>query len=159
VHGITDEFLEDKPKYIDVHKDFVEFIRGSEVIAHNASFDIGFIEQEWAYLGFDKKVADLCQVTDTLALARKKYPGQKNNLDILCKRLGVDLSKRVAHGALLDAELLSSVYLLMTSSQKEIHLQSKSAAIYQGDVNKIFEFKIDEEDLKEHFRLEKLMAG
>ena len=159
VHGLTNIFLEDKPKYIDVHKDFLEFIEGSEVIDHNASFDVGFIEQEWSYLGFEKKVKELCKVTDTLVLARRKYPGQKNNLDILCKRLGVDLSKRVAHGALLDAELLSSVYLLMTSSQKEIPLQSESFVSCQGEVGKIFEFKVDEKDLKEHFRLEKLIQS
>ena len=158
VHGLTNEFLANKPKYIDVHKDFLAFIKDSELIAHNASFDVGFIEQEWSYLGFEQKVNDFCKVTDTLMLARKKYPGQKNSLDVLCKRLGVDLSKRVSHGALLDAELLSSVYLLMTSSQKEIKLQAE--LLHNGSldtVQRVFPFEATKKDLEEHCKIEKLI--
>lgn len=128
VHGISSEFLQDKPKFIDINQDFLEYIDKSELLIHNAPFDVGFIEQEWHYLGLDAKVVDFCTVTDSLVLARKVFPGQKNNLDSLCRRLGVDLSKRQAHGALLDAELLASVYLLMTRLQDSFDLDVASAA-------------------------------
>jgi DNA polymerase-3 subunit epsilon len=127
VHGITNEFLADKPSFSDVAKDFVEFVRGAELIIHNAAFDVGFINYELTRMveerpagGFEPpgpRVDQLCTVTDTLALARSLHPGQKNDLDSLCRRYSVDNSQRTFHGALLDAEILADVYLAMTGGQ------------------------------------------
>jgi len=124
VHGITDEFLQDKPRFRDVADEFHEFIRGAELIIHNAAFDIGFINNEFALLAQDERseVNDYCTVLDTLAMARERHPGQRNSLDALCKRYGVDNSGRDLHGALLDAEILADVYLTMTGGQTNLSL-------------------------------------
>lgn len=128
VHGITDEFLSDKPIFSEINQAFLEFIEGSELLIHNAPFDVGFIEYEWQCMGLERTMPQVADVTDTLLMARKQFPGQKNNLDALCKRLGIDLNKRSLHGALLDAELLAQVYLLMTSSQTELFASSEASA-------------------------------
>ena len=121
VHGITDEFLIDKPEYRDVHEAFLDFIKGAELVAHNAPFDIGFMDYEFSMLDSRiGKTEDFCQVTDTLAMAKKIFPGKRNNLDILCERYGIDNSHRTLHGALLDAEILADVYLMMTGGQTSI---------------------------------------
>ncbi|WGE32091.1 DNA polymerase III subunit epsilon [Actinobacillus genomosp. 2] len=118
VHGITNEFLQDKPVFADVADEFIEFIKGAELIIHNAPFDVAFMDQEFSYLeNPPPKTAEMCSVTDSLAVARKMYPGKRNNLDALCDRLGIDNSKRVLHGALLDAEILADVFLMMTGGQ------------------------------------------
>lgn len=118
VHGITNEFLQDKPTFAEIADEFIEFIKGAELIIHNAPFDVGFMDQEFSYLESSPPMtAEMCQVTDSLALAKKMYPGKKNNLDALCSRLGIDNSKRVLHGALLDAEILADVFLMMTGGQ------------------------------------------
>lgn len=118
VHGITDEMLADKPTFAEVAPEFLDFIKGAELIIHNAPFDVGFIDHEFSFLPeATPKVTEMCQVTDSLQLARKMYPGKRNNLDALCDRLGIDNSKRVLHGALLDAEILADVFLLMTGGQ------------------------------------------
>lgn len=122
VHGITNEFLADKPRFHEVAKDFLDFIDGAELVIHNAPFDVGFIDHEFKMLGGYPKVASICGVIDSLVLARQKHPGQKNNLDALCKRYGVDNSARDLHGALLDAEILADVYLLMTGGQRALML-------------------------------------
>ncbi|MBS0584442.1 MAG: DNA polymerase III subunit epsilon [Proteobacteria bacterium] len=122
VSGITDDFLVDKPFFADVAAEFLEFIDGAELIAHNASFDMGFLGAEFARLPQPVRVAERVSVLDTLLLAREKFPGQKNNLDALCKRLGVDNSHRDLHGALLDAQLLADVYLAMTAGQGDLGL-------------------------------------
>ena len=122
VSGITDDFLVDKPLFADVADEFLAFIDGAELIAHNASFDMGFLSAEFARLPQPVRVAERVSVLDTLLLAREKYPGQKNNLDALCKRLGVDNSHRDLHGALLDAQLLADVYLAMTAGQGDLGL-------------------------------------
>ena len=124
VHGITNEFLTDKPKFAEIADEFFEFIKGAELVIHNAAFDVGFMDSEFARLKPVRKTADHCGVVDTLAIARAKHPGQKNNLDALCKRYGVDNSNRDLHGALLDAEILADVYLLMTGSQTALSLDS-----------------------------------
>ena len=125
VHGITNEFLADKPRFADIVDDFVNFIRGAELVIHNAPFDVGFINHELATLGKDKgRVADICTVLDTLVMARKMHPGQKNNLDALCKRYDINNSHRDLHGALLDAEILADVYLAMTGGQTRLSLDS-----------------------------------
>ncbi|WAK01362.1 DNA polymerase III subunit epsilon [Methylobacter sp. YRD-M1] len=118
VHGITNEFLEDKPRFEDVAEDFIAFIRGAELIIHNAPFDVGFINHEFSLLNNGTgSVADYSEVFDTLTYARKKHPGQRNSLDALCKRYGIDNSHRDLHGALLDAEILADVFLIMTGGQ------------------------------------------
>jgi DNA polymerase-3 subunit epsilon len=118
VTGIEDAFLLDKPHFEDVAEEFLAFIDGAELIIHNASFDIGFLDAELARLGEQAgQVGDRCTVLDTLKMARERFPGQRNNLDALCKRLGVDNSRRDLHGGLIDAQLLADVYLAMTSGQ------------------------------------------
>ncbi|MBJ7553097.1 DNA polymerase III subunit epsilon [Marinomonas spartinae] len=126
VHGISNEFLADKPRFRDVAQAFFDFIKGAELIIHNAPFDIGFIDHEFSLLGGYPKVADVCDVFDSLVYARKKHPGQKNSLDALCKRYGIDNSHRELHGALLDSEILGDVYLLMTGGQTSLGLSSGS---------------------------------
>jgi len=123
VHGISNEFLMNKPPFEDVVDDFMSFIRGAELVIHNAPFDVGFINHELHLLGDAYgKLETHCTVLDTLALARKMHPGQKNSLDALCKRYDVNNSHRELHGALLDAEILADVYLLMTGGQTSLLL-------------------------------------
>lgn len=124
VHGITNEFLADKPRFRDVADEFFDFIKGAQLIIHNAAFDIGFINNEFALLGQQDRseVSDHCSVLDTLLMARERHPGQRNSLDALCKRYGVDNSGRDLHGALLDAEILADVYLTMTGGQTNLSL-------------------------------------
>lgn len=126
VHGITNEFLADKPKFAEIAEEFFEFIKGAELVIHNAAFDVGFMDAEFARLKPVRKTADHCGIVDSLAIARAKHPGQKNSLDALCKRYGVDNSNRELHGALLDAEILADVYLLMTGGQTALSLDSGS---------------------------------
>lgn len=126
VHGISDGFLKDKPLFFSVVDEFLQFIHDSELIIHNAPFDVGFLEAELKRLQWKKKLADYCTVLDTLEFARKKHPGQRNSLDALCKRYDVDNANRQLHGALLDAEILARVYLAMTGGQK---------SLFQSDAN------------------------
>jgi DNA polymerase-3 subunit epsilon len=128
VTGIEDEFLLDKPRFAEVVEEFLAFIDGAELIIHNASFDIGFLDAELAGLtNGSGKISERCGVLDTLAMARERYPGQRNNLDALCKRLGVDNSRRDLHGGLIDAQLLADVYLAMTSGQSALDLAFEGA--------------------------------
>ena len=128
VHGITSEFLTDKPLFAQVAADFVDFISGAELIIHNAPFDLGFLDAELQRLPTQYgAVRELCAVIDTLVMARAKHPGQRNNLDALCQRYDVDNSQRDLHGALLDAEILADVYLAMTGGQTTFQLSDASA--------------------------------
>lgn len=129
VHGISDDFLADKPVFKDVARDFIDFIQDAEVIAHNAPFDVGFMNLEFAMNPATALVRteQICQITDSLDLAKKLRPGQRNNLDALCKEYGIDNSHRDLHGALLDAEILADVYLLMTSSQEVLSLDQHAS--------------------------------
>lgn len=129
VSGITDDFLVDKPLFADVAAEFLAFIDGAELIAHNASFDMGFLTAEFGRLEAPVRIVERVTVLDTLLLAREKYPGQKNNLDALCKRLDVDNSHRDLHGALLDAQLLADVYLAMTAGQGDLGLGLQSEPV------------------------------
>jgi DNA polymerase-3 subunit epsilon len=123
VTGIADEFLLDKPRFGDVVDEFLAFIDGAELIIHNAAFDVGFLDAELARLGgAHGGIRDRCEVLDTLAMARERYPGQRNSLDALCKRLSVDNSHRELHGGLIDVFLLAEVYLAMTSGQVALDL-------------------------------------
>jgi DNA polymerase-3 subunit epsilon len=128
VHGITNEFLADQPKFSDITSDFLEYIRGAELIIHNAPFDIGFLNAELARNGCPEKIEDICTVLDSLKLARRKHPGQKNNLDALCRRYGIDNTHRELHGALLDSEILADVYLMLTGGQTDLLLAAEGEA-------------------------------
>lgn len=124
VHGLTEAFLADKPRFAQVADDFIQFVTGAELVIHNAPFDVGFLNHELRL--WNKQHPPLtqsCQVIDTLLLAKRKHPGQKNSLDALCRRYHVDNSSRHYHGALLDAELLAQVYLLMTGGQTTLFAQ------------------------------------
>jgi DNA polymerase-3 subunit epsilon len=123
VHGITSDFLADKPPFEAIVAEFLEFLRGAELVIHNAPFDLGFLNSELQRLpGTTLRMHDLCTVTDTLVMARAKHPGQRNSLDALCQRYTVDNSQRDLHGALLDAEILADVYLAMTGGQTALQL-------------------------------------
>lgn len=129
ISGITSEFLQDKPKFNEIVDEFLPFIEGAELIIHNAPFDIGFLNAELALLNHPWGTVDsYVRIFDTLTLARSLHPGQKNNLDALCRRYGVDNSHRTYHGALLDAEILARVYLAMTAGQTQFALDSDSGS-------------------------------
>lgn len=139
VHGITDEFLADKPRFGDVADDFLGFIEGAELIIHNAPFDVGFLDAELARLQMEQsiRIADVATILDTVVLARELHPGQRVSLDALCKRYEIDHSRRDLHGALLDAELLAEVYLAMTGGQVSLGLeidQRPNVAVAQQDL-------------------------
>lgn len=126
VHGISDDFLRDKPRFAEIAHGFYEFIQGTELIIHNAAFDLGFLQNEFTLADFSEQsqIKSYCTVIDTLSMARERHPGQRNNLDALCKRYAVDNSERTVHGALLDAELLAEVYLAMTGGQTQLSWMS-----------------------------------
>ncbi len=129
IHGITNAMLEDKPRFADVAAEFIAFVEGAELLIHNAPFDVGFLNAEFARAAAQgcalpvARIEECCAVQDTLKLARTLHPGQKNNLDALCRRYGIDNSQRVVHGALLDAEILADVYLSMTGGQTPLFLE------------------------------------
>jgi DNA polymerase-3 subunit epsilon len=135
VHGISNEFLADKPRFADVAAEFLEFIAGAELVIHNAAFDIGFLNAELARLenAACERVDALCSVLDTLPMARRLHPGQRNTLDALCRRYGVDNSGRSLHGALLDAQILADVYLAMTGGLVTLLLGDEANAAHDGD--------------------------
>ncbi|MDP4527974.1 DNA polymerase III subunit epsilon [Alkalimonas delamerensis] len=126
VHGITNERLMHEPKFRDIAQDFFQYIQGAELVIHNAAFDVGFIDHEFSMLRPTlPAVAGYCAILDTLKLARDLHPGQKNNLDALCRRYDINNSHRTLHGALLDAEILADVYLRMTGGQVSLNLASE----------------------------------
>lgn len=130
ITGLSWAFLADKPRFVQVVDEFIEFIRDAELIIHNASFDIGFLNYELSLAGSQHgKMTDHAQVLDTLGMARERFPGQRNSLDALCRRLGVDNAHRKLHGALLDAELLTEVYLGLTAGQGALGLNMAEAAL------------------------------
>ena len=147
VHGISDDFLADKPVFKDVAQDFIDFIQDAEIIAHNAPFDVGFMNLEFAMNPATALIRtdQICQVTDSLELAKKLRPGQRNNLDALCKEYGIDNSHRDLHGALLNAEILADVYLLMTSSQEVLSLEQHTG---QSDASGIVRITPPQKPLK-----------
>ncbi|WP_251359293.1 DNA polymerase III subunit epsilon [Kangiella sp. TOML190] len=129
VHGITNEFLQDKPLFSEVVDDFLAFVDGAELIIHNAPFDIGFLDHELGLLNAKKGVmSDYCSVLDTLTLARQMHPGQRNSLDALCKRYDINNEHRELHGALLDSEILADVYLRMTGGQTSLTLGRRNSS-------------------------------
>ncbi|EWH12105.1 DNA polymerase III subunit epsilon [Catenovulum agarivorans DS-2] len=146
VHGITDEFLADKPSFEQVVDEFLQFIDGADLVIHNAPFDVGFMDYEFEKCGKNVKTADICKITDTLVMAKEIFPGKRNNLDVLCDRYGIDNSHRTLHGALLDAEILADVYLLMTGGQTALNLSSD--ANDSGPSNQIIRLPADRKRLK-----------
>ena len=129
VHGLTRERLSTEPKFLEIHLELLEFIRDAELVIHNAPFDVSFLNYELARSVEKQRIENLCRVLDTLALARQMHPGQRNNLDALCKRYSVDNSHREYHGALLDARILAEVYLAMTGGQGSLVLSAESETV------------------------------
>lgn len=128
VHGITDEFLIDKPSFEQIADEFIEFISGADLVIHNAPFDVGFMDQEFRFLNKKTQPTEqISTVTDTLVMAKKMFPGKRNNLDALSDRYGINTKHRVLHGALLDAEILADVYLLMSGGQAKLNLSNEGA--------------------------------
>lgn len=157
VHGLTTEFLSDKPKFTEIADDFLAYIAGAdEIIIHNAPFDVGFLEAELKRAGKNRFTSVVAKVVDSLAMAKHQYPGKRNSLDALCDRLGVDNSGRKLHGALLDAELLADVYIGLTRGQDALLIDSasdqKSVAIQSIDLRQfnLLVLQADEGELAEH---------
>ena len=127
VHGITTEFLSDKPRFAAIAKEFLEFVDGAQLVIHNAPFDVGFLNHELQMLGSQwPKIDSICTILDSLVMARQLRPGQKNNLDALCRHFGINNAHRELHGALLDSEILADVYLMMTGGQVSLSLGGES---------------------------------
>lgn len=157
VHGISNEFLRDKPKFAAIAGELVEYLRGAEVIIHNAPFDVGFLNKEFERLGLPPVTQIVSNVLDTLVMAKEMFPGKRNSLDALCDRLGVDNSGRTLHGALLDAELLADVYINMTRGQDALLIDIADAPGEGGAVEQIdlrrFELPVlraNEQELSAH---------
>jgi DNA polymerase-3 subunit epsilon len=158
VHGITEDFLRDKPVFSEVVEDLLTFVDGAELVIHNAPFDIGFIDNELSLIGHEhSSITNVTTVLDTLELAKDIHPGQRNNLDALCKRYDVDNTTRTLHGALLDSEILADVYLLMTGGQTDLGLSLESSSQDADDDDdvpvehpKLFVLKASEEELVLH---------
>lgn len=139
VHGITADFLSDKPVFADIAEDFMSFVDGAELVIHNAPFDIGFLDYELGLLEQGRgPISEKCAVLDSLVLARQMHPGQRNSLDALCRRYSVDNSSRELHGALLDAEILADVYLLMTGGQVSLGLGADSTNADSGQSEVVY---------------------
>ncbi len=134
VHGISREFLADKPRFGEIANEFLDFVRGAELVIHNATFDIGFLDYELGMLGLAPIETVCANVRDTLKMAREMHPGKKNNLDALCERYAVDNTHRTLHGALLDAEILADVYLAMTRGQESLIIDLAPAASAQVEI-------------------------
>lgn len=159
VHGISSEFLQDKPLFKDIVTEFLDFIVGAELIIHNAPFDLGFLNLELKLIKWKQTIQDYCPITDTLELAREKHPGQRNSLDALCKRYSIDNSNRQLHGALLDAEILAFVYLAMTGGQASFFSETESAVtlrkqkvqeIVRLSLNNPVVIRANEDELQKH---------
>jgi len=134
VHGIADEFLADKPTFAEIADEFLDYIRGAELVIHNASFDIGFMDYEFSMLNRGiAKTETFCRITDSLAMARKMFPGKRNSLDALCSRYEIDNSKRTLHGALLDSEILAEVFLAMTGGQTSLVFSQEGDGTQQNE--------------------------
>ena len=158
VHGITNEFLEDKPRFADIVEDLISYLRGAELVIHNAPFDVGFLNHELKRLQQQKPlIEEISSVVDTLVMARKKHPGKRNSLDALCDRYAIDNSRRDKHGALLDAEILSEVYLVMTGGQENLLLDGEDSDgadhNHRRDVvleEELLLMSVDKEDMQAH---------
>ena len=158
VHGITNEFLEDKPRFADIVEDLISYLSGAELVIHNAPFDVGFLNHELKRLQQQKPlIEEISSVVDTLVMARKKHPGKRNSLDALCDRYTIDNSRRDKHGALLDAEILSEVYLVMTGGQESLLLDGEDSDATDSNHHRrvnlegeLVVMQVDENDLQAH---------
>ncbi len=159
VHGITNEFLQDKPKFREVAAEFLDYIQGVELVIHNAAFDVEFLNLELGKLGLPPIAAHCSGVVDSLALARELHPGKKNSLDALCERYQVDHAHRTLHGALLDASLLAEVYLAMTRGQDSLAIEldrprsALAMPVAPGERPQLIVIRPSEDELAEHVRL------
>ena len=158
IHGLSDDFLSDKPLFIDVYQEFLDFIKGSELLIHNAEFDIGFLNHELKLAKLNLKIEDhVSKITDTLSIAREKHPGQRNSLEVLTDRYQITGYDRSYHGALIDSEILADVYLAMTGGQRDLgfddntsrELQSKSSNSASNDFN-LVSIEISKDDVDKH---------
>ena len=158
IHGLSDDFLSDKPLFIDVYQEFLDFIKDSELLIHNAEFDIGFLNHELKLAKLDLKIEDhVSKITDTLSIAREKHPGQRNSLEVLTDRYQITGYDRSYHGALIDSEILADVYLAMTGGQRDLgfdentsrELQSKSSNSASNDFN-LVSIEISKDDADKH---------
>ena len=160
VHGISEAFLEDKPAFSEIIGEFLTFVKGTQLVIHNAPFDLGFLNRELELAGHSARLEEVCEVTDSLVMARQMHPGQRNSLDALCRRYEVDNSGRELHGALLDAEILADVYLAMTGGQTALALEGAAQMNKTADSGRThfagdIEFPVsraDKKELKEHQR-------
>ncbi len=171
VHGISSKMLRDKPRFADIAEQFIEFISGAELIIHNAAFDVGFIDNEFRSAGLNStSIGVICEVIDTLRMAREIHPGQRNSLDALCKRYDVDNSGRNYHGALLDAQLLADVYLAMTGGQGALSFEQvaapgqvaqpgSAAAVVDRDGLELAVVRATDAELEAHARYLELIDG
>ena len=155
VHGLTREFLADKPRFADIAREFADFIRGAELLIHNAEFDVGFLDRELDLAGLGRVLDHAENVIDTLAMARELHPGKKNSLDALCERYAVDNAHRTLHGALLDARLLAEAYLAMTRGQESLVMELDapapgSASAAKIDASKLIVLRATPEELAAH---------
>jgi len=161
VHGISQAFLQDKPRFGDIASELIQYLRGAELIIHNAPFDVGFLDHELRLCAQEVlRITDICTVTDTLVMARALYPGQRNSLDALCKRYEIDNSGRQLHGALLDARILADVYLAMTGGQVSMLLEAASPTwqepthsqngVFNLDVSRLKVIYANEDELAAH---------
>ena len=158
IHGLSDDFLSDKPLFIDIYQEFLDFIKDSELLIHNAEFDIGFLNHELKLAKLDLKIEDhVSKITDTLSIAREKHPGQRNSLEVLTDRYQITGYDRSYHGALIDSEILADVYLAMTGGQRDLgfdektsrELQSKSSDSASNDFN-LVSIEISKDDADKH---------
>ena len=158
IHGLSDDFLSDKPLFIDIYQEFLDFIKDSELLIHNAEFDIGFLNHELKLAKLDLKIEDhVSKITDTLSIAREKHPGQRNSLEVLTDRYQITGYDRSYHGALIDSEILADVYLAMTGGQRDLgfdensskELQSNSSDSASNDFN-LVSIEISKDDADKH---------
>ncbi len=158
IHGLSDDFLSDKPLFKDIYQDFLDFIKDSELLIHNAEFDVGFLNHELKKIGLDIKIEDhVSKITDTLSIAREKHPGQRNSLEVLTDRYQITGYDRSYHGALIDSEILADVYLAMTGGQRDLgfddYSSKESQTEFSNDVSNDFnlvKIKTSEYDVVEH---------
>ena len=158
IHGLSDDFLSDKPLFKDVYKDFLNFIKDSELLIHNAEFDIGFLNHELKLADLDIKIEDyVSKITDTLSIAREKHPGQRNSLEVLTDRYQITGYDRSYHGALIDSEILADVYLAMTGGQRDLGFDDNTSKDFQSkfendssDNLNLFKIKASEDDNNQH---------
>jgi len=158
IHGLTREFLSDKPKFSEIAKQFVDYVQGAELIIHNADFDVEFLDQELALAGFRKLSEYSSKIIDTLALARELHPGKRNSLDALCERYAVNNAHRTMHGALLDARLLAEVYLALTRGQDSLVMDldaptEAAVAAARIDAKKLTVLRATDAELKAHEKI------